>query len=76
MNLTDFADSPENEVKRPTRCKTCNLPPDLLAQVNEARARRPKPVSFPIISKWLKSEENIDITQATIRNHFVAGHDQ
>ena len=73
MNLEEYAVTQDNETERKTRCKTCNLPSDVLEQVHAARAKEPKPISFPIISQWLKTND-IDITQATIRNHFVAGH--
>ncbi len=73
MKLTEFAVKEEQETEHKTRCMTCNLPPEILQQVHDARAREPKPISFPVISKWLKAE-GIDITQATIRNHFVAEH--
>jgi hypothetical protein len=74
MKLTEFAVTEEQGAEHKTRCKTCNLPPEILQQVHEARVREPKPISFPTISKWLKTEGH-EITQATIRNHFVAGHD-
>lgn len=74
MDLKDYAASEEAHVKKKTRCMTCNLPVDLRGQVEEARApREGKPIPFPLIARWLKGEGH-DITQATIRNHFVAEH--
>lgn len=74
MSLESFASEAEQTPDNKTRCKTCNLDPKLLQQIHDARERQPKPVSFPIISKWLKHEEGVDLLQATIRNHFTAGH--
>lgn len=53
---------------------TCNLPPEVLAQVEDARHREDA-VPFKLIARWLKEDQDIDLLQATIRNHFVAGHD-
>lgn len=73
-DLISFAVKEEQVTDKKTRCMTCNLDPEILEQVEAGRSRDPKPVSFPVISKWLKEAHGIDITQATIRNHFVAGH--
>lgn len=73
MKLDEFVEQErQHPKKKPTRCQTCNLPPDILEQVHAARAQKPR-VSFPIIAKWLKTQD-INILQATIRNHFVADH--
>lgn len=74
MSLEAFAEDEEKISDKKTRCMTCNLPPEILEEVHAGRSRSPKPVSFPLISRWLKAEHQIDLTQATIRNHFVAGH--
>lgn len=53
---------------------TCNLPAEVLSQVETARTQEPV-VSFKIISRWLKDDQGIEILPATLRNHFIAGHD-
>lgn len=75
MSLKKFAAEEKINAPKKTRCMTCNLPADLLTEVEAARESSPR-ISFPLISKWLKTEHGIMITQATIRNHFVAGHNE
>lgn len=73
MNLTDYA--VEKQTTRRTRCMTCNLPDDVRNQIESARNEQVPPVPFKTIATWLKEDQEIDLLQATIRNHFVAGHD-
>ena len=75
MNLLEYVDSQgKMSDGRRRRCKTCNLDPDLLNQVHAARSDDTKLISYEMISKWLEQAEDIKIQPNTIRNHFVAGH--
>jgi hypothetical protein len=74
MNLEEFAVHNEKSSKEKSRCMTCALDPEIVKQIHAGRSRKPKPVPFPVISTWLEKEHGIRIQQATIRNHFVAGH--
>jgi hypothetical protein len=72
MDLDKFDVEERGTKKR--RCMTCNLPSDVLAQVHAGRSRKPKPIPFTTISKWLAKTHGVDIEWSTIRNHFVAEH--
>lgn len=75
MNLDEFADDEASQKGSRKKCMTCTLlPGDVLAQVHAGRAREPKPVAFPVISRWLEKEHNIKIQPTTLRSHFVSGH--
>lgn len=75
MNLDDYVEKQSKaQDGRRRRCLTCALDEDALSQVHAGRARKPKPVSFEIISKWLEDDRDVKIQPNTIRNHFVAGH--
>jgi hypothetical protein len=71
MELSSFADGAS---RASSRCTVCNLDPITRGQIHAGRARDPKPVTYQVISSWLKSERKIDVNHATIRNHFTAGH--
>lgn len=74
MDLASYAEQQERDSRGKSRCVTCNLEPEIREQIEAARARTPKPITFPLIEKWLASEYGIKIQHATIRNHFIAGH--
>lgn len=54
------------------KCKTCQLPTDLVDQIEEAR-RQDNPVSFTVISAWLQTQGH-DLNPLTIPNHFKGRH--
>jgi hypothetical protein len=66
--LEDFA----AEEPGHSRCYTCNLPPEVLAQVEDARRKRTK-TPFKIIAKWLAAE-GYPVKHPTLINHFRFGH--
>ena len=72
MDLADYAAQRPGGHKR-RRCITCALPNDVLKQVNQAREADHR-IPFPTISRWLWDEHQVNIQPATVRNHFVAGH--
>lgn len=61
------------EVQKPRKCFTCNLPPDILVQVNEAR-RADAPLTYTTIAKWLQEEGHGNVSMYNLRNHFQAEH--
>ena len=73
MDLKEFADK-QGDTGVGRKCVTCALDESLLSQVHDAR-RDDKPVSYPVIAKWLEIETGRKYLPNTIRNHFVAGHD-
>jgi hypothetical protein len=71
MDLKDFADV--SATKKPaTRCTTCKLPAELLAQVDAARSGESK-ISYRTIAAWLEKEGH-PINGATLANHERFGH--
>lgn len=74
MDLTEFAETQSSDDGRKRRrCMTCALPDDVLTEVTKGRTQA-KPISYEIISKWLKATYEREIHANTIRNHFVNGH--
>lgn len=71
-NLAEFVAAEESAAPRRPKCFTCNLPDEVLDQVEDARAQA-EPVFYSIISKWLKSEGH-EVTIYNLRNHFQAEH--
>ncbi len=74
MDLEDYERTTGRSGGPGRKCITCALDPALLAQIHQGRARKPKPVSFETIAKWLEGEIDRRIHPTTIRNHFMAGH--
>ena len=66
----EFATSTSASKRR--KCFTCNLPTDVLDQVEAARAQE-KPIFYSVISQWLAQEDH-EITLTNLRTHFQAGH--
>lgn len=54
-------------------CLTCSLPVPLRDEVTELRTRE-RPVSYNVISKYLKDEHNHEIGGGAIEGHFRKGH--
>lgn len=58
--------------KKPVRCWTCNLPPNVLRDVHDAREAG---ASLPGIAQALVEQHKINPGEATrIKNHFNLGH--
>lgn len=74
MKLEEYAVQEETSKRSKSRCSTCSLDPKILAQIEEGRTRKPKPITYPMMSAWLEKTHGIKIQQATIRNHFISGH--
>lgn len=73
--MSSLAEFAADKSGRPARkCFTCKLPEDVLSQVEAARAQD-TPVTYVVISEWLK-EEGHDITAFNLRNHFGAKHQE
>ena len=58
---------------KPSRCTVCSLPPEIREQVEQGR-RESTPVSYKLLSQWLRTDHGIEINFATINNHFRAFH--
>lgn len=75
MDLDTFAQHRAVTVRR---CAVCNLPPDVLAQVNAALSRKVldkdgKPIGRTVVSEWLKGEGHT-ISGNQLDHHRLNGH--
>jgi hypothetical protein len=70
VTLAEFAESAKPARRK---CFTCRLPEDVLEQVENARLQE-TPVTFPVITAWLKDEGHENISMFNLRNHFQAAH--
>lgn len=74
-DLEAFAARVDSDHTKKVRCSVCKLDRQVRFQIHAGRAREPKPVTYLVISQWLKQEHGIEMNHATIRNHFTAGHE-
>lgn len=72
MDLKDFAEENTVTKKVGSRCTTCKLPAEILAQVDAARTGDDK-ISYRTIAAWLQNEGH-SINPATLANHERFGH--
>lgn len=73
VKLKEFSVSESaRKAEQHNRCKTCTLPPEIRAQVEEGRKNVP-PTGWTTISRWL-AHEGHSITTPTLKNHFNFGH--
>lgn len=66
VSLAEYANA---TTKRPRRCATCNLPPDVLTEVNQGLRDG---IGHKAITEWLSSVHHIYTTPTNY--HFGAGH--
>ena len=57
------------------KCYICTLPKALRAEVEGLR-KRPLPVSFSVIMKYLAAEHGFKMGNGAIEGHFRKGHDK
>lgn len=62
------------EKRGDTRCTTCLLPDEIMAELKKEKALNPR-ISWPIVSKWLREDHGIIINPEPLRRHFVS-HDE
>lgn len=67
VSLLDFAQQAKAE--KPSRCPVCNLPQEILNEIDEARSMNP-PVIYRDILDWLHNhKEHPEVKQRALENH-------